>query len=576
LTGDEAGEEIRAALERIQARPELARSPQLSKFLAYIVERTLAGEAAAIKAYTIAVDVFGRPADFDPQADPIVRVQARRLRAVLDEYNSGAGAGERVRITLPTGRYVPEFEMRSAGEETPVADSRTELEPEAEPHARPPPRRLAERSQTALIGVAVLMVVALIASLAMVLLRERPPAPDTGLRAPRVLIAEFQDLTGGSTQMQLVSGLAIELVTDLKLFEDIAVSYMDPSRPGSLGQDFVLTGIARAVGSTVQYSAVLTDAQNDAVVWSHVIERPAAEMRAAGAMDAVSREMALILGNARGPVHAAARQAALGNADFAGRESVYACLVLFHAYRDTADAGLGDRALRCLDALGEAAQAHHLALAARAGLVWDGIAGPGLDAAERAEQAGGLIEQAMRADATSSFVWEQRGWHHRRLGETAQARGDFSSALQLNPANADATAALANMLALAGETEAATALAAEVMERTPEPIPDWQLAAPAITAFRHGDLAAALEFSQSLSRVERGLGPALAVAIAARIGNGGAVNRFLPQLLEHGEFRRNGIVPVLRLQIEDTILLADIRSGLMAAGVPAQALNGPF
>ena len=102
-------EAILTALERLLAWPEIARSPQLGRFLDYIVQRTLEGNEASIKAYSIAVDVFGRAADFDPQADPIVRVQARRLRALLDEYYRGPGLGEATQIRLPVGRYVPEF-----------------------------------------------------------------------------------------------------------------------------------------------------------------------------------------------------------------------------------------------------------------------------------------------------------------------------------------------------------------------------------------------------------------------------------------------------------------------------------
>src|SRR5690606_27899107 len=83
LDGDADTEGVNQALARVLAWPDLARSPQLSNFLTYIVERRLGGDAQSIKAYTIAVDVFGRAPDFDPQADPIVRVQARRLRGLL-------------------------------------------------------------------------------------------------------------------------------------------------------------------------------------------------------------------------------------------------------------------------------------------------------------------------------------------------------------------------------------------------------------------------------------------------------------------------------------------------------------
>ncbi len=75
---------------------------------------TLAGDEGAIKAYSIAVDVFGRPQSFDPQSDPIVRVQARRLRTLLEQfYDAGLGRAN-VQIRLPLGRYVPEFRSVAA------------------------------------------------------------------------------------------------------------------------------------------------------------------------------------------------------------------------------------------------------------------------------------------------------------------------------------------------------------------------------------------------------------------------------------------------------------------------------
>ena len=108
---DDADERVLvlAALDRLTSWPEMARSPQLTRFLDYIVRRRLDGDAQSIKAYSIAVDVFGRPTDFDPQSDPIVRVQARRLRGLLDQYYRGPGAEESLRIVLPPGRYVPDF-----------------------------------------------------------------------------------------------------------------------------------------------------------------------------------------------------------------------------------------------------------------------------------------------------------------------------------------------------------------------------------------------------------------------------------------------------------------------------------
>ena len=78
-----SAEQVRAALDELLGWQGISRSPQLAELLRYVVEKALAGDEGSIKAYSIAVDVLGRPQSFDPQADPIVRVQARRLRTLL-------------------------------------------------------------------------------------------------------------------------------------------------------------------------------------------------------------------------------------------------------------------------------------------------------------------------------------------------------------------------------------------------------------------------------------------------------------------------------------------------------------
>lgn len=107
--------EIRAALLRVIASPDFAASPRLAAFLRYVVERALAGEAARLKGYTIAVEALGRTADFDPRVDPIVRVEAGRLRRRLDRYYAAKGANDPVAIELPRGGYVPRFWRRPEG-----------------------------------------------------------------------------------------------------------------------------------------------------------------------------------------------------------------------------------------------------------------------------------------------------------------------------------------------------------------------------------------------------------------------------------------------------------------------------
>jgi tetratricopeptide (TPR) repeat protein len=102
-------QEIRTHLERILASREFESAPRLSAFLRFVVETTLDGRAREIKESLIAVEVYRRPADYNPQIDSTVRVEAGRLRTRLQKWYGTEGAGERIRIELPKGGYMPVF-----------------------------------------------------------------------------------------------------------------------------------------------------------------------------------------------------------------------------------------------------------------------------------------------------------------------------------------------------------------------------------------------------------------------------------------------------------------------------------
>ncbi len=80
-------ERVLAELGRILASEPFAASPMLASFLRYVVEETIAGRGDRLKAYTIAIGALERSDDFDPNDNPLVRVQARRLRQALDWYH---------------------------------------------------------------------------------------------------------------------------------------------------------------------------------------------------------------------------------------------------------------------------------------------------------------------------------------------------------------------------------------------------------------------------------------------------------------------------------------------------------
>lgn len=96
---------IAALLDKILASPVFITSRKHQKFLRYLVQKTLDGDGYRLKGYSIGVEAFGLPAQFDPNHDSIVRVEAKRLRAKLSKYYQNCGAEDEVHFHLRKGCY---------------------------------------------------------------------------------------------------------------------------------------------------------------------------------------------------------------------------------------------------------------------------------------------------------------------------------------------------------------------------------------------------------------------------------------------------------------------------------------
>src|SRR5689334_2097377 len=105
----------RAHARRVLESETFSKATGLRRLLSYLVEETIEGRAGALKEYSIGVEVFDRGESFDPRADTIVRVQARRLRSKLEQYYAAEGFADGIAIHLPTGSYLPRFRPAPAG-----------------------------------------------------------------------------------------------------------------------------------------------------------------------------------------------------------------------------------------------------------------------------------------------------------------------------------------------------------------------------------------------------------------------------------------------------------------------------
>ena len=561
------------ALERLLTWPEIARSPQLARFLDYIVRRKLEGQEQAIKAYAIAVDVLGRPADFDPQSDPIVRVQARRLRALLDQYYRTDGAAESLRIQLPVGRYVPD--LVEVGDSTaPPAHSDTAPDLPVSVESTPPEDArfgLSWFGLLAIIAGVLLVTVALVAFWP----RTRVEVAGDALERPSLTVVEFQTLGGLQGLVAPSGGLAIELVTDLELFDEMVVRYGgggDVASVSDSSTDYVLNGIVRPDGDMIQFSAILTDVNSGLVVWSHSVAEPVATATQPGVLDDVSRHLSLRLGSARGPLHRKAQALLADGALPEGPVTDYLCTMMFHRYRDTGADAAAQHVQDCLARLRAETEPSAVMLAIEASLIVD-RAGNGAGAFNPVSlsRAEGLLTQALSSDPTSAFVWEQLARMRLAAGAKERARTAFSSSLQLNPANSDALAAYALQLALSGELGEAAAKAQDALDSTDDP-PDWYFGAPALEALRQGDAELAADYAQSYARADRELGPILAIIAGQRASEPAIVNRYVAQVLEVPAFRVAGVLPRLGERISDPALIEQARIALLAAGVSQASL----
>lgn len=115
-------------LERVLQSQTLAASESLRGMLQYVVLKATGGQATHLKEYTIATEVFGRSGDFDARTDSVVRVQAKRLRAKLQEYYETEGKSDKILIEIPKGHYSVTFSLaRNTRADDLVRDTKTEI-----------------------------------------------------------------------------------------------------------------------------------------------------------------------------------------------------------------------------------------------------------------------------------------------------------------------------------------------------------------------------------------------------------------------------------------------------------------
>ena len=305
-------EQVRAALERVVSSEGFASAGRLPSFLKHLVELALAGETARLKESVLGIEFFGRDSSFDPRLDSVVRVEARRLRARLEEYYAGPGARDPVRIRLPKGAYVPVFETVPPG---PLPSAGAASEERPKPPLTPMPRGWK------LAGILVLLAAIGIAlgwwqSQSMRRLREAPVAT--------IAVLPFENVGGDPADEYFCEGLTEEIVNRLArtpglrvIARSLTAQYR--GKPPSLDEiaarfqaSMLVEGTVRRQGERLRVTARLVAVRNGATLWAESYERTMADVFAI--QDGIAQSIASALRIEAGAVSTAAPRSAMSSA----------------------------------------------------------------------------------------------------------------------------------------------------------------------------------------------------------------------------------------------------------------------
>ncbi len=277
----ERAELIRRQLGRILASAQFVNSARMCQFLRFVVESSLSGKES-LKETVIGVEVFHRAPGYDPSLEPIVRIEARRLRDKLQQYYTRQSADDEVVIALPKGGYTPEFRFQpAAGASRP---------PAVAPFEQP------SRSRSKPWGIPVLLPLLVGLALWVGHYARSVSKPQGTSPASRPIISiavlPLANLSGDPAQDYLADGMTDELIGKLAniaalrvISRTTAMRYKGAAKPlpqiaKELNVDSVVEGSVTRSGGRVRITAQLIDGKADRYLWSEDYNRPVDDLLA--------------------------------------------------------------------------------------------------------------------------------------------------------------------------------------------------------------------------------------------------------------------------------------------------------
>jgi TolB-like protein len=559
--------EVRAALERVLHSSCFEHAGRASDFLRFVVDRTLAGEADRLKGYTIAVEVFGRPPTFDAQSDPLVRVEALRLRQRLTEYYVDEGAADDVKLDLPRGGYAVKAAYRqsataaAARSDDAVVEAQRSASGAINVHARAAWAVAAVLTFVA-IGLATVQWQASVA--------EQPPAAEVSPeRAHRTKIAvvPLENLSNTPAFDRLAASLTEEIMLRLDQLDLFVIAtqakWYGPGAPlnGVLGNEhsYVLTGSVRDHAGAVRVTVRIIEAENGTQIWSAAYDEPLS----------IEQQTELQAKVARDAAAAAAPFGPVFDAELAlARRSAHTlelpdCQTRYRAFRRATDPALFPEAYACFQSLVE--RRPELAYA------WAGLAMMFVDEhmfhegdGASLQRARAAVETALRLDGTNVLANAALTRVQYYSGDPAFA-ATAENTLALDPRNPEMLGLLGILLAAYGDPVHGSELVARAHELTPQPRPMFNLGY-VFAHLQEGDGCAALPLAVALDAPKWFIAQMVTAAAAGLCGDRAAAadaKRRLLAISPRFETEFGALIDVWRF---DPRLRAALVTGLRQAG----------
>lgn len=461
---------VRGQLARILTSADFNAPQRIRSFLTFVIEEALAGRGDRIKAFSIATHVFGRAEDFDALNDPVVRIEAGRLRRALEHYYLLSGRDDPVVIDIPKGTYAPSISWRAASAAA-VAETTTQDQTKKRPESFIGVPRSRWRS------ILVVLVLAMAFSLTWAVARAffGRGADKTALtQTPEVVltVSPFANLSGSEGALY-AAGISDELLTQLARFRELRVIGRDPAgaRLGpdaSIGVHYVLEGGVRAAGRQLRVSARLLDGRSFKIIWNGVYDR---DLNASGSFEIeadIAAKVAMAVAQPYGAIFTPISSDASSQAPDSAE--AYTCTLRFYRYRKVLSAEEHALTRQCLERTTVRFPDYSTGWAMLAYLYLDedrfdlnkrsnGPAGRvrARDAAERAILLDPANVRGLEALMTVLFF--------SREPEAALRIGE--KALALNPNDSEMLAELGSRIAQSGDWPRGTAMLEDAQSRNP-------------------------------------------------------------------------------------------------------------